>query len=55
MRVVKKNEKFIPQYRTSKGKNWVEFSKGETVFEFDDRPAALDFLVKQSTIKTEIQ
>ena len=55
MRVVKKNDKFIPQYRTAKGKNWVEFSRGETIFEFDSRPDALEFIVKQSTIKTEIQ
>jgi len=55
VRVIKKNEDFIPQYRESKGKIWLEFSKGETIFKFDNRPDALEFIVKQLTIKTEIQ
>lgn len=55
MRVVKKNEKFIPQYRVSKSKTWLEFSKGEMIFEFETRPEALEFIVKQTIIKTEIQ
>ncbi len=48
MRVVKKKLKYIPQYRTSKSKTWTEFSKGETIFEFDTRPEALDFIIEQT-------
>ncbi len=55
MRVVKKNEKYIPQYRNYEGKIWIEFGKGETIFSFDTRSEALDFILKQPTIKTEIQ
>jgi len=55
MRVIKKNGKFIPQYRSSEHKTWIEFGRGDEIFIFDTKPEALEFIVKQSTIKTEIQ